>query len=205
MVVDLPKIRSWFTSPTPVPATLHACAQSRQVTLKTHQLCFPRMIDEKRNDLATDRPAVYSNLAQDTVFFRPTYNSNRLFFNIFPSRIPQEDLERIRSITLTAGIRQAFTTLVFACPSLKDIRLAVEAPHLDFTLPILCSPLQKSGYGDFVKKYRAACIFGGVHTTGLSPSAAVDKIKDRHLKDIPGIEQRLKLGDLKLSLVKVHN
>lgn len=93
--------------------------------------------------MATDRPAVYSNLAHDTIFFRAAYNSNRLFFNIFPSRISQQESQRIRTITLTAGIRQAFNT-GHCLPIIKEIQLAVQAPHLDFTLPMLRSPLQMS-------------------------------------------------------------
>ncbi|KAH7346428.1 hypothetical protein BKA65DRAFT_502418 [Rhexocercosporidium sp. MPI-PUGE-AT-0058] len=201
VVVDMPKFRVWFTSPTPVPATLHACSESRIITLRTHKLCFPQRREDRPDGPAT----VYSNLARDTIYFRRAHNSNALAIDSFPSRISKKELEKMEAVLLAAGIHRAFNSLVLACTSLKEIQLGLEAPHLDLARSIVCSPLEEKDYGRFVKNYRAMWLGGIVDTVGLQPSAAIDRIREQHLSTVPGLEERLKLGELKLTLVKVHN
>lgn len=55
-----------FTSPTPIPAVLHACSEAREVALKNYLLCSPAHSDHGVVGL----PArVYFNLHCDTVYY----------------------------------------------------------------------------------------------------------------------------------------
>jgi hypothetical protein len=86
-----------FTSPTPIPAALHTCSESREVALKVYKLSFG-----SRTDGFTAR--VFFSFDQDTLYFQGEWigssNQPQSYIGFFGTGIREEERDRIQSLAV---------------------------------------------------------------------------------------------------------
>jgi len=81
-----------FTSDTPVPALLHACAESRQVALQVYKLCL---------GTAQSPATIYLDLSVDTLSFGRFADKKRIFnARTLVNTFAEEDFQNIRHIAV---------------------------------------------------------------------------------------------------------
>lgn len=81
-----------FTSNTPAPALLHACAESRIVALRVYKLCL---------GTAQSPAAIYLDLSVDTLYFGRFADKERIFnARTLVNTFAEEDFQNIRHIAV---------------------------------------------------------------------------------------------------------
>lgn len=182
-------------SPTPVPAALHVCAESRAVALKTYKLSFSvssqnRLLWPLWHSNREERsfPAqVYFNFARDVLYFRSggPYKGLR-HFNEFMAACLPADRQRVQAVGLDIVAKaQSYTSLYGAeirrsFERLETFFVCKEKARFKTKKAIRFCALQKGQEWAFVRHYmwhlERAWAF-----KHLSLAEALDKVKDEIL------------------------
>jgi 2EXR family len=185
---------SSFYSPTPIPAALHVCSESRQVAQKTYKLCFGSRTDDLK-------PMIYFNFDQDTLYIRGDTSKGPSSFqshaSVFGMGIKEEGRNQIKSLAVdmnTACPRAVFRNVnIQQWKGLKDVRLCVEEPRLDLESNLEFRDLEEKEHWAFVNDYRRTTSAWLVPKT-LHPSVAINKIEDEHMNTYAQLKEILKTG-----------
>jgi hypothetical protein len=180
-----------FRSPTPVPAALHVCMESRETALKKYELSF----SGHSAYYSLDYPArIWFNFEKDMVYFRNRGTIGWHCLIQFQSSIVSKDLERIQFLGIdienTASYHYGWhmpRPSLWPAPHLHESWLKVltglkaiyhchESGRVNIRKPLTVRALEGNKERDFVRHYRWNCGKDG-RFKGLSVSAALEKIK----------------------------
>jgi hypothetical protein len=189
-------------SPTPVPAALHVCAESRAIALKTYKLSFSVSSQNRPlwllNQEEWSFPAqIYFNFARDVLYFRSGGPYKGLqHFDEFRAACLPADRQRVQAVGLDiiAKAHSYHSTLYNATPyttvygseirgsfeGLETLFVCQERARFNTKRAIQFSPLQKGQEWAFVRHYiwhleRASAF------KHLSLAEALDQVKDKFL------------------------
>lgn len=176
------QVRGGFYSPTPIPAALHVCAESRDIALKKYILGF----SGRNRRWLSDCPArIWFNFETDWVYFSGQFGHHTQYTH-FQSSILREELEKIRFIGFdfdavreydrypTFSLRHWMGT---GLKALETFYICLQKPRLDLEQILSYYPLPSGTESYFVKQYR--CRLGGNgRFKGLAVQDAVKLIKE---------------------------
>lgn len=165
-----------FNSPTPIPAALHVCSESREVALKIYDLRFGSRTD------GFD-PKIFFNFDQDTAYFRGDRDGNPNI-GVFGTEIKLEERDRIQylAIDINTGSPDVACRYVNLQQwnGLKNLSLCIEEPRLDLESDLKLRGLKEKDQWGFVRDYRGKVNYALVPRT-IRPLGAVKRIEERHL------------------------
>ena len=161
-----------FKSPTPIPAALHTCLESRELALKKYELTF------SARDVYGGHgyPArIWFNFEQDMVYFQHPIQA--VLGNIwqFQSSVVTKDIERIRFLGISIQHGHCLLRLE-AWKALKVYYYCHESARLDVKRGLILCPPRGNHERAFVRQYRWKLGRNG-RFKGLSLSSALQKIK----------------------------
>jgi hypothetical protein len=169
-------------SPTPPPAALHVCLESREVALKKYELVFSARY-------LFDYPArIWFNFSKDMVYFRNRGEDGWSNLSQFRSIVSTKDLERIQFLGI--GIEPNTSPIshwplrlgrgnepwLKAWTGLQVYYRCHESGHSNVLRNLTFFPLRGNGARAFVRQYRWVYGKNG-RFKGLSVSAAVEQIQ----------------------------
>jgi hypothetical protein len=172
-----------FMSPSPVPAILHVCSESRQVALEKYILCFPA--NGYWQHSSSQHPArIFFNFNQDTLYFRGEegpYGSD-FSFREFTRQISNGDMKKVQSIGFdlkTSGLLKQFSIVSpEGWRELKTFYVCLEKPRLDLSSAVVFSPLRKEDCWVFARECSRQ-IYGSGR---MSAATASEKIAEMTLE-----------------------
>jgi hypothetical protein len=163
-----------FRSPTPIPAALHTCLESRELALKKYELTFSAR--DVRGGL--DYPArIWFNFEQDMVYFRHPIQAVPRNFWRFQSSVVTKNIERIRFLGI--DIQRSHGLLPHYLDAWKALKVCYychESARLDVERSLILCPPRRNHERAFVRQYRWRLGKDG-RFKGLSLSSALQKIK----------------------------
>jgi hypothetical protein len=185
---------SSFDSPTPIPAALHVCSESRQVAQKTYKLCFGSGTDDLK-------PTIYFSFSQDTLYIRGDPSKGPSPFqshaSVFGMSIKEEQRNQVKSLAVdinTACPRTAFRNVnIQQWKGLRDVRLCVEEPRLDLESNLEFRDLEEKEHWAFVNDY-SRTTSAWLVPKSLHPSVAIKEIEDEHMNTYAQLKEILKTG-----------
>ncbi|KAE9380302.1 hypothetical protein N431DRAFT_395026 [Stipitochalara longipes BDJ] len=173
------KDRLGFNSPTPIPAALHVCSESREVALKTYKLSFGSRTD-------SFKARIFFNFDQDTLYFRSERDRNsnlpHTCIGVFGTGINEQERNRIQSVVIdinTATFASRYVNLQ-QWKGIRELRLCIEQHRLDVEGTLQLRELKKNERWAFVKDYRRA-VDHTLVPQSLPLSNALKKIAEAHL------------------------
>jgi hypothetical protein len=178
-------------SPTPVPAALHVCAESRAIALKSYKLRFSSLPFWISNNCSF--PAqIYFNFARDVLYFRSGGPSEGLHFDEFMATCLPADMQKVKAVGLDIVAKaESYTSLHYditlygaqirkSFKGLQTFFVCQEEVLFNTNRAIQFCPLQKGQEWAFVRDYiwylEKASAF-----KHLPLAEALDKIKDEFL------------------------
>jgi len=164
-----------FRSPTPVPAALQVCMESREVALKKYELAF----SGRHVHWGLDYPArIWFNFEQDMVYFRRPDKGGQCSFWDFRSLAVTKDIERIRFLgfDVERGRGWGLPHILEAWKGLEVYYCCYENARLEVKRTLTTLPLRGSKERAFARHYRWHYGRNG-RFKGLSLPTAIEKIK----------------------------
>jgi hypothetical protein len=191
VIIRTAKNGASFTSPSPIPAALHICSESREVALKTYKLCFGCRTDGFN-------PMIFFSFDQDTLYFRGDGNDGpnplHTHIGVFGSGIKEEERDQILSLAIdmkTGCPTTAFRNVNFQqWNGLRELRLCVEEPRLDLKSHLAFRDLKEREHWAFVRDYQRNANYWLIEQP-LRPLAAIKKIAEKHMDSHPQLKEIL--------------